>query len=47
MSRYTVTYGGFTLLETDDYEHAYEVYRLNGPYTRIWREEETTQEAEE
>lgn len=30
-----VTYGGFTLLETDDYYEAYERYLGCGPYGRI------------
>lgn len=38
--RYTVTYGGFVMLETDDYQEAYEAYRLNGPYTALIREDE-------
>lgn len=42
--RYTVLYGGFTYLETDDWEKAYEAFRLNGPYTELRRNEEEAEE---
>lgn len=33
--RYLVTFAGWDYYETDSYSKAYEVYRLNGPYTKI------------
>lgn len=34
-ARYTVTFGGFNLLETDDYSVAYARRMREGPYARI------------
>lgn len=32
---WVVTFGGFTLLETDDYDRAYDAYLGCGPYGNI------------